>query len=374
MSAALAYLGKEKDLNTQVESFIAQLKRRQIKSSYGIALATAQLLLRVVSAARWTQIEQLIVQIKELGARLEKAQPRELTCGNIVRRVLAIIREENEDTGMSEFDDDKGNGSPLIASMFSLLSTDDKEPAEAGERGERGERGELPRKKDLKPYIIEGIQELIDEIKNIEESIAGMGVEMIHENETLLTPTPSSRTVLKFLLRAAQKRKFSVLVTESFPNEVEVAHGFAKQLAQAGIETTVISDATAYSIMGRVGKVVLGASSVVANGGFIASAGASAVCECASVHKTPVVVCTGIYKLSPMYPFDREGLVEVGDAGKVLEFENGPLIDKVNVVNPLFDYVPPELVDLYITNLGGYSPSFVYRLVLDYYRQDDVIL
>ncbi|KAK9466226.1 hypothetical protein V1512DRAFT_286977 [Lipomyces arxii] len=354
---------KEKDLNIHIESFVAQMKRRQIQGSYQVAIATSQLLLRVVSAARWTQIDQLVLQIKVLGRRLQRAQPRELACGNIVRRVLALIREESEDTSQDSEAEDTGN-SPLITSMFNLLSTN-----------EDGDKTEKPNvKRDLKPYIIEGIQELIDELHAIDESIAGMGVEMIHENETILTATPNSQTVLKFLLRASQKRKFQVLVTEVFPNDVEKTHQFATKLAQAGIETTVITDAMVYSIMGRVGKVILGTNAILANGGLLASSGAAMICQCANVHRTPIVVCTGLYKLSPMYPFDTESLIEVGDTGMALEFEDGNLVDKVNVVNPLYDYVPPELVDLYITNMGGYSPSFMYRLVLDHYRQEDVTL
>ncbi|KAK9456943.1 hypothetical protein V1511DRAFT_495727 [Dipodascopsis uninucleata] len=360
----MSNLAKDKDLNTQIESFIAQIKRRQISGSYDVAIATAQLLLRVVSAARWTHVDQLITQIKIVGKRLQSAQPKELACGNVVRRVLALIREESEDDTQ---DSDSGNNSPLISSMFSLLSTNDAYSKSDDSLEKLG-------KKDLKPYIIEGIQELIDEMRSIDESIASMSVEMIHENETLLTPTPSSRTVLKFLLRAAQKRKFTVLVTDVFPNDVEKTHEFSKKLAQAGIETTIITDAMVYSIMGRVGKVILGTNTVLANGGFLASSGAAMICQCANAHRTPVVVATGLYKLSPMYPFDIESLIEVGDTGKVLEFEDGDLVDKLNVVNPLYDYVPPEFVDLYVTNLGGYSPSFMYRLVLDHYRQEDVNL
>ncbi|KAK9321497.1 hypothetical protein V1517DRAFT_326288 [Lipomyces orientalis] len=372
MSTVGTHISKEKDLNTQIESFVAQIKRRQIQGSYNVALATAQLLLRVVSATRWTHIDQLITQIKMLGKRLQSAQPRELACGNIIRRVLSLIREESEDTNDSESGDGAAN-SPLITSMFSLLSANDEYDSSRMSQG-FGDGTSRSIKKDLKPYIIEGIQELIDELRSIDESIAGMGVEMIHENETILTPTPNSRTVLKFLLRAAQKRKFTVLVVEVFPNDVEKTHEFALKLAGAGIETTVITDAMVYSIMGRVGKVILGTNAVLANGGLLASAGAAMICQCANVHRTPVVVCTGLYKLSPMYPFDIESLIEVGDTGKVLEFEDGSLVDKVNVVNPLYDYVPPESVDLCITNMGGYSPSFMYRLVLDHYRQEDVIL
>ncbi len=35
----------------------------------------------------------------------------------------------------------------------------------------------------------------------------------------------------------------------------------------------------------------------------------------------------------------------------------------MDVVNPAFDYVPPELVSLFITNARGLQPSYVYRCV-----------
>lgn len=43
----------------------------------------------------------------------------------------------------------------------------------------------------------------------------------------------------------------------------------------------------------------------------------------------------------------------------------------VLVANPAFDYVPPDLVSLLITNIGAYHPSYVYRLLQEYYHPDD---
>ena len=40
-------------------------------------------------------------------------------------------------------------------------------------------------------------------------------------------------------------------------------------------------------------------------------------------------------------------------------------------VNPTYDYVPPELISLLLTNIGGNHPSYVYRLVQEYYHPDD---
>ena len=63
------------------------------------------------------------------------------------------------------------------------------------------------------------------------------------------------------------------------------------------------------------------------------------------------MVVSGVYKLSPVYPFDTDELIEFGDPGKVVGYEDGDMVENVEVVNPIFDYVEPGLVDLYITNL-----------------------
>ena len=44
------------------------------------------------------------------------------------------------------------------------------------------------------------------------------------------------------------------------------------------------------------------------------------------------------------------------------------------MVNPAYDYVPPELVSLLITNIGGNHPSYIYRLLAEYYHPGDHIL
>jgi translation initiation factor eIF-2B subunit beta len=40
----------------------------------------------------------------------------------------------------------------------------------------------------------------------------------------------------------------------------------------------------------------------------------------------------------------------------------------------VFDYVPPELISLFVTDTGGYTPSYVYRLLAEYYSREDYTL
>jgi translation initiation factor eIF-2B subunit beta len=78
--------------------------------------------------------------------------------------------------------------------------------------------------------------------------------------------------------------------------------------------------------------------------------------------------------LSPVYPFDSDELIENGDPGKVVPYCDGEFMAGVDVVNPVFDHVEADLVDLYITNLGAHAPSYLYRIVADHYRVEDVDL
>lgn len=342
------------DIQLQISTFILQLKRQELTGSHDVALATAQLLLRFISAARWSRLETLIKDVRSLGKSLEAAHPREFACGSTVRRVLGIIRETAE--GAAD--------SATASSMFELLS----------EKRDNKTESTKVAKKDAKADIIEGIQELIDEITNSEENVSNMSSDMIHENEIILTATPDSKSVLKFLLKASLKRKFTVLITESFPNSTPGSHAFAKKLAKAGIETVIIPDTLVYAVMSRVGKVLIGARTVLADGSCISSAGVASVCEAAKQYRTPVLIVAGSYKLSPRHPFDVESLIEIGDSGKIVNFKDSSIVNSVQVVNPVYDYIKPDQYDICITNLGGFSPIFVYRLVLDYYNPLDVDL
>jgi translation initiation factor eIF-2B subunit beta len=449
---------------------VALLKRRQIRLSRSCAIATAYLLLRVVSAYRTTDAAKLIERVQLVGRRLIAAQPRELVVGNIVRRVLGLIREEAEDDGDCDFllASEVGSDSrprtphaaeshspprlgplastgpsprkpdvvegrdrehtlmvpekdrrsmwqqegsersssrpplssftptqtPPVVSMFSLLQHPETESPQPSSPRTASPAGRLTGghgpSKDIRAEVLGGIEEIIDELGQVDDQIASYALEHIHSNEVILTHT-SSATVQKFLLKAASKRKFTVIHAESYPNDHEATHAtisgtnsadeepvsiesFQKSLIAIGITVILIPDSAVFAIMSRVNKVILGTHSVLANGGLVATAGTRVIAQAAKVHQTPVVVVSGVYKLSPVYPFDFESLIEHGDPSKVVGYEDGELVDKIDVDNPLYDYVPAELVDLYITNLGGHAPSYLYRIVSDHYRKEDINL
>ena len=48
-----------------------------------------------------------------------------------------------------------------------------------------------------------------------------------------------------------------------------------------------------------------------------------------------------------------------------------PSAAHVHVIAPAYDYVAPELISLFVTDTGGYTPSYVYRLLAEYYSAQD---
>lgn len=265
-------------------------------------------------------------------------------------------------------------------------------PAEPGKK-RKGSRGVWQGKN----AVIEQLNELIDELDEIALNIAQQAVEHIHANEVILTQGMSETTLL-FLKEAAKKRSFQVIVAEGAPGYG--GHRMAAELARAGLHTTAIADSAIFALMARVNKVILGARALLANGGIMSDVGSHVVALAAKRHAVPLVVLVGLYKLSPLFPHDP--IVTFNDfksSADVIDYEvlaeplhgadgrlpalqeeedespaSRPAADLsayVHAPNPAFDYVPPELISLFVTDTGGYTPSYVYRLLAEYFTRED---
>ncbi|KAL8928380.1 MAG: hypothetical protein Q9172_000972 [Xanthocarpia lactea] len=291
-----------------------------------------------------------------------------------------------------------GMNAPAVTSLFSLLPSKGASPLSTP--GTQTSGGESPvvapvsstanTAQDFRAEVIEGVQEIIDELNQADDQIAGYALDHIHSTEFVLTYTPSM-TVQRFLLKAAAKRKFTVIHAEPLPNHYRAenlaetpntspdddegnSERFLTSLTAAGVTVVLVPFSAVFALMSRTSKVILDTHVVLADGSLVASAGATAIAKAASMHRTPVVVLSGVYKLSPVYPFDVGTLIEFGDPSNIVGFDQGSLLGNIEVKNPLFDHVPADLVTLYITNLGGHAPSYLYRIVADHYRSEDMHL
>jgi translation initiation factor eIF-2B subunit beta len=55
----------------------------------------------------------------------------------------------------------------------------------------------------------------------------------------------------------------------------------------------------------------------------------------------------------------------------VMGYADAALNKHVATCHPLFDYVPPNLVSLFVLNVGSHPPSYIYQMVRDFYHEDE---
>ncbi|KAI6045536.1 hypothetical protein EDC04DRAFT_2633644 [Pisolithus marmoratus] len=291
----------------------------------------------------------------------------EYTVGNTVRKVLHHIREEYHTAS-------RGATVPFTSkptfSIAKFVSQGQPRKQTASQRTSHETRGVF-RENDpddpdafaraLKPVFMEAIQDVLDELETVYDSVSKNAKDHIHSDEIILTIGKSS-TVEAFLKAAASHRKYTVIVADTAPSYS--GREMAQSLSSSGISTVLVPDSSVYALMSRINKVVLGAHAILANGGMFAITGSLLAATAARAHSTPVVVCSGQFKLTPQWNLYHE-------YSGVLGFEEGDLVDKVDVVNPYYDYVRPEMIDAYITNDGDHPPSSVYRLIKEAYDDED---
>ncbi|KAK8921894.1 hypothetical protein KSP39_PZI020525 [Platanthera zijinensis] len=403
------------DIQAHVNDFVLKLKRRKIEGSQATARQTAELLRAVVSHQRLPYTNQalaLLDAVRDVGEQLIAANPVELAVGNIVRRVLHIIREEDltsvasavDGLGLSTNSDDDDNfehddhpilsaaavaatarstlRAPSLQTLLEGLPESASAPRPSSSGGDSEGKSKSAERKKLKHDVIEAINELIQDIETCHEQISEQAVGLIHQNEVILT-LGRSKTVKEFLFAANEKkRSFRVFIAEGAPRYQ--GHVLAKELVAKGLQTTVITDSAVFAMISRVNMVIVGAHAIMANGGVIAPVGINMVALAAQRHAVPFVVVAGTHKLCPLYPHNPEvllndlqcpsDLLDFGEFSDCMDFSTSGGSPLLHVVNPAFDFIPSKLVSLFVTDTGGHSPSYMYRLIADYYSTDDFVV
>jgi translation initiation factor eIF-2B subunit beta len=349
----------------------------------------------------------VVSYVLSLESKLSSACPREMSIRNMVRRVLGIIREEAENQDMGdlfkaamEADEERqqhdrlkpASRTPLlttttsfavgqqssVTSLFHVLSQANtpsvtgpssaaSSPTSTGVHTPIIHNFNLV--KEFRPAVIQDIQELIEELASSESAIAEYAPQLIHKNELILI-YGLPPTVHHLLLRAAQKKghDFTAVIVEGSPNTYKRTHGAAmnsippseddedgeigaarKSLQERGIQVIVISDADVYNFIGRANKVFLAANYVLADGSVVATSGALNVARAAKAHQKPVLVVAGSHVLCPVTSFYQEILIEMG-APVTVGYDEGYLLENAEFPNPLVDFIPSELITMFVTN------------------------
>ena len=272
---------------------VTDLKRRRTKGAYDVALATVENLKRVVGGTRWRKASEVIDTVKLVGADLVRAQPVDLSSGNIVRRVLHVIREEYREKVSSKLGENRSAGRAGASSASPDFGEDD-DSASSVPASARALAASLRQRspspvtspsplhksasaldlriatstpsekkfgsveiKGIKSDVIGAIDEIIEELKDRISPIASLANDHIHNHDVILT-CGYSTTLCELRKRPPGRVETgfnSSVCSRASPSFA--GHRMVRDLAAAGIEATSVTDSAVFALMAGVNKVIV---------------------------------------------------------------------------------------------------------------------
>ena len=360
-------LRKKKDMNsTEISKHVASLFYDLIQNS--------------INEKTITTHSQLINLVSYFSKVFTAIDPVQFCIGNTIKRILHIIREviktnnedQNKDILTNKIEEAKKNMKLLKNFDFTQINKKDNEENKEAQN----EKEELndPITESDKDKILEEIGNIISEIESISQTIIDQKEikDLIAEGDIILTSNYSQQ-VVEILAENAKTKKFKVFVCESAPLLREKSQ--AEELRKRKLDTVVIEDDDIYSVMNKFTKVkvLLGAKAILVNGGLVTYGGAYNVCLLASMFSNPVIIAGGTTKLTPMYSFKHELYNEYLSPdlilGKNMDYQGD--ISSIQFNNPSLDYVPPNLITMYATDIGILNPNYLYKNFNEMYDLED---
>lgn len=388
--------------------FTRDIRLGKFERSYDVARRTVIILNRIIKENTWSRARDLIQTLKGVCAYIDHLGLVETAVSNMVRRIMRIVRDEchNYDSQMRARQETESSAMSTSQTSQQLEQSTNSGGSRMDEMDTNLESSNLDLdiyKTGLHENIIEGIeQELLNELDLSSKSIAQQAIDYVQSDEIILT-LGKSKVIETFLRHAANgsktgRRKFTVIVVELAP--FYSGREMAKALNKVGISTLIIPDSAVFAIMSRVNKVLLSTHSMMANGGIKAAAGAHSIALAAKHYAVPVIVCCPMYKLTPSYLVSHDSVAfehfshlhaafpepytSSASSRLTVNDQQDDKVDpnrsqvqtargSVESIHTTFDYIQPELITLFVSNIGGNSPSYVYQLLNELYCKSDYL-
>ncbi|HLI95643.1 MAG TPA: S-methyl-5-thioribose-1-phosphate isomerase [Candidatus Baltobacteraceae bacterium] len=211
-----------------------------------------------------------------------------------------------------------------------------------------------------------------DEQRAMDERIAQAGAQLIPANANILThcntgpiATAGGGTALGVIIAAQRAGKRPhVFVDETRPL-LQGARLTYYELAQAGVDATLLVDAAAAITMQRkqIDLVIVGADRIARNGDTANKVGTYGLAIAAAHHRIPFYVAAprSTFDLSLRggedIPIEERPAEEVASFGGVRVAQEG-----AHAYNPAFDVTPGHLITAFITEYGVLRPPYAESL------------
>jgi ribose 1,5-bisphosphate isomerase len=292
-------------------SVIARLKSLEIQGAENVARESVQALNHILHASQSRTSQSLLSELREAQKQLIQTRPTEPCMRNCLSYVLSV----------------KSNDLPLLV-------------------------------RDLQQRI----RDVNSHFELVHEKICEIGSEKIKSGMIVFTHCHSS-TVMGILHRAKKQGKtFEVHNTETRP--LFQGRKTATELSRAGIKVTHYVDSAARQALKKADLCLFGADAIQSDGYIINKIGTELFAEIAKHYDCPTFFCTDSWKYDPKSVY---GIDEAIEQRKMTEV--WPKAPKgVEVMNPAFERVHPELAKGIISELGVFMPSAFIEEVRHVYK------
>jgi len=264
---------------------------------------------------------------------------------------------------------ERAAGDAAVAEPKAVPKTQEMPKALARPKGPEGpgspegsEGPESPEPRELLAAALREAVAIADEDAAACRRIGEYGAQLVPDGGRVLThcnagalATAGWGTALAALYVARERgKKLRVWADETRPL-LQGSRLTAFELAQAGIDVTVICDNMAASLMraGQVDVVIVGADRIAANGDVCNKIGTYGLACLAKMHRIPFIAACPTSTLDLSLATGDEIPIELRDPREVTHgFGRQTAPDGVGVYNPAFDVTPSELVTAIVTERG----------------------
>ena len=267
--------------------------------------------------------EAFLARAQALGDRIARVRPTAVNLAWAVGRVLRVAERTS------------GDGSAILAAM-----------------------------RDEATHILDEDRAMCRRIGEYGATLLTEGAHVLtHCNAGALATAGIGTALAPVYVAAERGRRVAVFADETRPL-LQGSRLTAWELAQAGIDVTVLADSMAASLMreGRVDLVIVGADRIAANGDVANKIGTYPLALAARHHGIPFYVAAPWSTVDPDTPSGDAISIEHRAADELARgFTPAVVPDQVAVYNPAFDVTPAELVTAFVTDRGIIRPPYKFE-------------
>jgi ribose 1,5-bisphosphate isomerase len=219
----------------------------------------------------------------------------------------------------------------------------------------------------VRAKAVESVDEFRARLETAQRDLGQVGANRLRDGDTVMTHCHSTDALACIAAAVADGKELTAIVKETRPRKQ--GHITASELAELGIDVTVVVDSAARRYMDEVDHVLVGADAIAADGSVVNKIGTSGLAVVARERGTPIVVASQTLKLDPATMTGNAVEIEMRDETEVLATGEREAIGDITVANPAFDVTPPRYMDAIVTERGQFPPESIVTLMRELFGE-----